>query len=485
MRQLRRFRLFTILVGLFGLAATLGAIPASAQAPALNAGTATVGLVDPTQGRWYLRDAVGATTAIYYGNPGDTPFMGDWDCDGIDTPGLYRKSDGFVYLRNSNTAGIADTEFFFGNPGDVPVPGDFDGDGCDTVSIYRPGEARFYIIDELGSGNAGLGAADRDFAFGNVGDRPVAGDFDGDGDDEVGLYRPSSGLVFYSAELGVEIADNSFTFGDPGDIVIAADWDGDGTDTVGAFRTAGASFLLRNANSAGPADVQFGFGAGWLLPVAGVLGSLPGGGPLPPTGGGPLARGDSGPRVAQLQSALAAKGFYRSAVDGRYGSATAQAVMAFHKVNRLSRQWDWNASDWDRLAAYTGPDNLPRRSGEPNRFEVDISRQVAHLIENNRLVATFPIASGNGELFRGSTGSLVRADTPRGNYRFQRSIDGMRISYLGQLWRPWYFVGGYAIHGSPSVPAWPASHGCVRLTMWDANWVFGRINVGLPIHVWD
>ncbi len=476
-------RLSIVMIGVLGMVATLAALPA---APALGAtgDVGTVGLVDPTQGRWYLRDAAGATTTFFFGNPGDVPFVGDWDCDGVDTPGLYRQSDGFVYLRNANAVGVADREFFFGNPGDVPVAGDFDGDGCDTVSIYRPSLARFYVINTLGEGNAGLGAADYEFTFGDVGDRPLVGDFDADGYDEVALHRPSTGLVFYKNVIGFGPADVSFTFGDPGDHVFAADWDGDGAATVGAFRPGRAEFLLRNANAEGPADQVLAYGGGFLLPVAGFFGPLPGGGPEPPTGGGPLARGDSGQRVVQLQQLLAEKGFYRGALDGRYGAHTQQAVMAFHKVNRLPREWDWRASDWDRLAAYTGPDNLPRRPGEPDRFEVDITRQVAHLVKGGKLVATFPIASGNGELFQGRNG-LTRARTPRGNYRFQRSIDGMRISYLGQLWRPWYFVGGYAIHGSPSVPAGPASHGCVRLTMWDTNWVFGKIYVGMPIHVWD
>ena len=67
--------------------------------------------------------------------------------------GLYRQSDGYVYLRNTNTQGIADIKFFFGNPGDVPLAGDFDGDGCDTVGI-PPSEQRFYIINELGETTA-------------------------------------------------------------------------------------------------------------------------------------------------------------------------------------------------------------------------------------------------------------------------------------------------------------------------------------------
>ncbi|MGB5532432.1 MAG: hypothetical protein WBN71_04950, partial [Acidimicrobiia bacterium] len=103
-----------------------------------------VGLVDPTTGIWYL-ESDGGAVSFYYGNPGDYPMMGDWDCNGIATPGLYRQSDGYVYLRNSNTQGIADIRFYFGNPGDVPIAGDFNGDGCDTVSIYRQTEGQVYI----------------------------------------------------------------------------------------------------------------------------------------------------------------------------------------------------------------------------------------------------------------------------------------------------------------------------------------------------
>jgi hypothetical protein len=96
----------------------------------------TTGLVDPASGQWHLYNENGAlTTSFYYGNPGDYPFMGDWNCNGTETPGLYRQSDGYAYLRNSNTQGNADIRFFFGNPGDVPIAGDFNGDGCDTLSI--------------------------------------------------------------------------------------------------------------------------------------------------------------------------------------------------------------------------------------------------------------------------------------------------------------------------------------------------------------
>jgi hypothetical protein len=195
-----------------------------------------LGVVDPTSGIWYLREHDGSVRDFYYGNPGDYPMLGDWDCDGIATPGLYRQSDGYVYLRNSNSQGIADIRFYFGNPGDVPVAGDFNGDGCDTVSVYRPSLATVYIINRLGSGEAGLGAADYFFAMGGPGQSVIAGDFDGDGVDTATV-----------APAGT----------------VAGDWDADGRCSFASF--AGGMFDLD------------GFGAiplgtpGWL-PVSGHTG---------------------------------------------------------------------------------------------------------------------------------------------------------------------------------------------------------------------
>ena len=91
----------------------------------------------------------------------------------MDTPGLYRQSDGYVYLRNANSQGVADIAFFFGNPGDIPMSGDFDHDGCDTVSIFRPAEQQFYVINDLGSNDGGLGAAEFSFIFGDPGRQAI------------------------------------------------------------------------------------------------------------------------------------------------------------------------------------------------------------------------------------------------------------------------------------------------------------------------
>jgi hypothetical protein len=232
-----------------------------------------VGLVDPSQGQWHLRANGGALTSFFFGNPGDYPFMGDWDCDGIDTPGLYRQSDGFAYLRNSNSQGVADIRFFFGNPGDVPVVGDFDGDGCDTLSLYRPATQQFFVINELGENEGGLGAADFSFVFGNPGDKPVVGDWDGDGISEVGLHRESTGFFYWRNSLTQGIADGSIFFGDPGDRFVAGDWGIiDGVETPAVFRPSTATFYFRHTLTQGVADAQFSFGSAPWLPVAGEFG---------------------------------------------------------------------------------------------------------------------------------------------------------------------------------------------------------------------
>ena len=233
--------------------------------------TPPVGLVDPSQGRWYLRDELGVVSSFFYGAPGDYPFMGDWNCDGIDTPGLYRQSDGFVYLRNTNSFGVADVNFFFGVAGDIPIAGDFDGDGCDTLGIYRPSEGRAYISDTLGS-NGGFFVADYSYYFGNPGDKPFTGDFDGDNIDTIGLHRESTGLVYFRNTHSFGVADNQFYFGIPGDRLVAGDWGIiDGIDPPAVFRPAITTFYFRHTNTQGNADAQFTWGQTGWLPVAGVF----------------------------------------------------------------------------------------------------------------------------------------------------------------------------------------------------------------------
>lgn len=268
------------------LALILPAVPAAADAVSHD-----VGLVDTSQGYWWLQSWDGGVKGFFYGNPGDYPFVGDWNCDGIDTVGLYRQSDGYAYLRNVNSQGVADIRFFFGDPGDVPIPGDFDGDGCDTLSIYRPSEQRFYIINELGENDGGLGAADYWFSFGNPGDTPFSGDFDGDGTTEIGLHRATTGLVYFEDELKVNggggVADHEFFFGDPGDRFVTGDWNADGADSPGLYRPSNWTFYFRYTNTQGVADETSTWGHSEWMPVGGVLGIVAGH-PEPPQPPPPL-----------------------------------------------------------------------------------------------------------------------------------------------------------------------------------------------------
>ncbi len=233
-----------------------------------NVSSEQLGMVDPATGLWTLT----GIEPFYYGTPGDAPLMGDWDCDGIDTVGMYRSSDGFVYLRDSNSTGIADLEFLLGLDGDVPLAGDFNGDGCDTISIYRPAEGRIYVANTLGI-DGGVIVADYAFYFGNPGDQPFAGDFTGDGRSGIGLYRQTTGLVYFTNDpmLGVAPTDASFYFGDPGDRFVAGDWSGDGIDSAGIYRPGDSAFYLRFTNTQGVADLTQVFGQSSWLPVAGAF----------------------------------------------------------------------------------------------------------------------------------------------------------------------------------------------------------------------
>ena len=262
-------QMFKVPIAVLVLILTAGVAGVSASSATPAPPSDTLGLVDTSSGVWHLYEEGDEVVTFTYGNPGDQPFMGDWDCDGVDTPGLYRQADGFVYLRNTNTTGIADLSFIFGDQGDIAVAGDFNADGCDTVSIYRPAEARFYVANELGNGGNGLGAADLSFLFGDIGDSPFVGDFNGDGRDTVGVHRTSTGSVYLRNVNSEGVADAEFLFGDPGDRIVVGDWNGDAIDTAGVYRPRDGVFHMRWTNTEGAADVSWKVGDPSWIPVAG------------------------------------------------------------------------------------------------------------------------------------------------------------------------------------------------------------------------
>ena len=198
----------------------------------------------------------------------------------------------------------------------------------------------------------------------------------------------------------------------------------------------------------------------------------------PPTD---LVPGSSGSLVTRLQEELTEAGFFPGKIDGVFGGATLGAVYAFQKVYGLERTGTFRTEDWSLLdLKIKGPGPGP----EPDRVEVDLSRQVLYLIEAGEMTGVFPVSSANGSTYRNASGRTVQADTPEGRFTFQRSRGGWWESYLGFLYRPFYFYGGYAIHGSRSVPPFPASHGCVRVHIEDMDYLATRIGIGMPIYIY-
>ena len=278
----RASRSRTAAVSVISLALISGSL-ATGTTAASHAGAPerdTIALVDTRSGFTLLSEVSReANTSLFrYGDPRDESLMGDWDCDGEQTPGAYRTSTGSVYLRNTNTQGVADQTFMFGNPGDIALAGDFDGDGCDTLAIYRPSEAKFYIANRLGTG-----VADLSFYFGGFGDMPFVGDFDGDGVDTIGIFRPSVGFVALRNDYGGGMPKWPFFFGVPGDRILAGDWNGDGVDTIAAYRPSSGQFYYRNSNTSGSADESLYVGRDVsVLAVSGVDVSSSPGNPFDP-----------------------------------------------------------------------------------------------------------------------------------------------------------------------------------------------------------
>lgn len=96
---------------------------------------------------------------------------------------------------------------------------------------------------------------------------------------------------------------------------------------------------------------------------------------------------------------------------------------------------------------------------------------------------TINVSTGSGRRYceKGKCGVAV---TPRGRYRIYNRISGWRTAALGRLYNPLYFKGGFAIHGSGSVPRYPASHGCVRVSIANARWLPSVIPNGTPVHIY-
>jgi PKD repeat protein len=176
-----------------------------------------------------------------------------------------------------------------------------------------------------------------------------------------------------------------------------------------------------------------------------------------------LSSGARGPSVLALERRLAELHYALRGVDSVYGSDTFEAVLAFQKVNGLPRTGRVEPWLWRRLSVASVPH--AQRGGD--YIEVDKTRQVLFVVRGGEVTRVVHVSTG-------ATGN-----TPLGSWSVYRKVGG----WDWVLWYPMYFIGGFAIHGYPSVPAYPASHGCVRIPMWIAPSLYSTNDYGTTVVV--
>jgi L,D-transpeptidase catalytic domain len=179
-------------------------------------------------------------------------------------------------------------------------------------------------------------------------------------------------------------------------------------------------------------------------------------------------RGRRGVRVLLLQRGLRSLG-YAVPVRGFYNAATSRAVIAFRKVNRMSRTSHAGTGVYAKVFRRRGRFKL-RLPRAGRHVEFDWSRQVMVLANRGRAFRTYHASSG-----KPSTPTVF------GRFRFYSKTGGTNSKGMVDSN---YFIGGYAIHGYPSVPTYAASHGCIRIPIPDARFVYRWIPLGMTIFVY-
>ena len=202
-----------------------------------------------------------------------------------------------------------------------------------------------------------------------------------------------------------------------------------------------------------------------------------------------LKPGSRGEAVLALEKRLAELRYDVGAVDGFYDQQTKQGIIAFQKYARLKRTGTYTLETQKALHVAMLPEGLHPELGSP-RIEIDLQRQVLLFFDEQGLNRIIAVSTGSNRKYcetSKKSGEQICgvAHTPRGKFRIQWRISGWRESDLGKLYNPLYFDGGFAIHGSPLVPASNVSHGCVRISLATSIWFYDAIKNGTPVIVFD
>jgi peptidoglycan hydrolase-like protein with peptidoglycan-binding domain len=198
---------------------------------------------------------------------------------------------------------------------------------------------------------------------------------------------------------------------------------------------------------------------------------------------GLMGLGATGAAVADVQTRLISLGYWLPGADGVFGSDMQQAVWAFQKANGLPRTGVVDAATQAKFRTATRP---RARSTSGSLIEIDKTRQILMVVQNGAVRYTFNASTGSDHPYT-LDGTLYSAHTPEGMFSIIRQVDGPDHGPLGVLWRPKYFTwSGIAVHGYESVPPYPASHGCTRVSINAVNWMWANniLPIGLPVWVY-
>jgi lipoprotein-anchoring transpeptidase ErfK/SrfK len=186
-----------------------------------------------------------------------------------------------------------------------------------------------------------------------------------------------------------------------------------------------------------------------------------------------LSLGTTSPAVTELARRLAALHYAIPSLSSTFSDDFTQSVYAFQKVQGLDRTGAVDATFWTRLESPRIPQ--PRYTEPGDHIEVDKTHQVLYLVRGGKIALISPV----------STAGIAGYYTPEGRFGIYRKVVGYDRSPLGVLLNPMYFVGGYAIHGNPSVPPYPASHGCVRVPNFVIYRLFDSQPYGETVYVYS
>ncbi len=196
-----------------------------------------------------------------------------------------------------------------------------------------------------------------------------------------------------------------------------------------------------------------------------------------------------GDETARVQTRLLESGFWLQAADGDFESTTVQAVMAFQKYHGLPPS---AAVDEQTAALLSMPgERANGRADAGTLVEIDKARQLLFIVVDGSAVWTFNSSTGTEIPYETVNDQdptkIERGDsvTPVGLFHTERERpEGWWAGDLGEIYRPKYFVGGIAVHGSNSIPNYPASHGCVRVSVPAMDFIWESDLMPLGINVW-